>query len=710
MMQALPISNLLPAIASTPAVAALLPFDPQLPSPFTAVFQSVLKGAGNSAKVLPAGKSQDSSREPAATTGTGNNLVNLLPQEIAAAALPPILPNVLNLPEPSLSPANSPTRAALAYPDRASQAQPQALPNYFSAVATTGLGTDKAQVSDPSRNFNAATAIPLNPLEPQPALMSSGAVSQDTAASSIAAQDASPTPNVASNSNVPAAPVQAAPIAPAADSSLIPTASALSPIPDGSIHPLSGSPPQLQVIPTNGWNPPNGKVAEAIRADLSFLSMQALAPASEGTKASVSFTPPAAANPVVPSNPQPLTAAGAALSTSVAVATLPAENPVVPSNAQPLTAASAALSPSVAVATLPAANRVVPSNAQPLTAASAALSPSVAVASPPAANRVVPSNAQPLTAAGVALSPSVAVATLPVANPAVQTNPQSLTSMSSTLPETLARSAAKSAAMGASTIKFRENSQAPMANPAPPVPVTAVPNKTQSQDSSNASSGNESNPKPERASNVHGNEKGFVQALDPAAPEPVSGHSAAADSAAVVAAAPVQTQAANSGPAPATTGGADPRPTETLPGAPQNAPVVHAARIVDQPGQTEIRIKMQADSLGGVELRAHIAGDQIGASIAVEHHDVQIALAADLPALHNALIEKNLRVETLSVSHGTFSSLNEGPGQDSSHRDFAHSPAKFAYLEQPVTPESFTDAPPEWAGAPTSSAGLSVVA
>jgi flagellar hook-length control protein FliK len=680
MMQALPISNLLPAIASTPAVAALLPFDPQLPSPFTAVFQSVLKGAGNSAKVLPAGKSQDSSREPAATTGTGNNLVNLLPQEIAAAALPPILPNVLNFPEPSLSPANSPTRAALAYPDRASQAQPQALPNYFSAVATTGLGTDKAQVSDPSRNFNAATAIPLNPLEPQPALMSSGAVSQDTAASSIAAQDASPTPNVASNSNVPAAPVQAAPIAPAADSSLIPTASALSPIPDGSIHPLSGSPPQLQVIPTNGWNPPNGKVAEAIRADLSFLSMQALAPASEGTKASVSFTPPAAANPVVPSNPQPLTAAGAALSTSVAVATLPAENPVVPSNAQPLTAASAALSPSVAVA------------------------------SPPAANRVVPSNAQPLTAAGVALSPSVAVATLPVANPAVQTNPQSLTSMSPTLPETLARSAAKSAAMGASTIKFRENSQAPMANPAPPVPVTAVPNKTQSQDSSNASSGNESNPKPERASNVHGNEKGFVQALDPAAPEPVSGHSAAADSAAVVAAAPVQTQAANSGPAPATTGGADPRPTETLPGAPQNAPVVHAARIVDQPGQTEIRIEMQADSLGGVELRAHIAGDQIGASIAVEHHDVQIALAADLPALHNALIEKNLRVETLSVSHGTFSSLNEGPGQESGHRDFAHSPAKFAYLEQPVTPESFTDAPPEWAGAPTSSAGLSVVA
>ncbi|HSZ20058.1 MAG TPA: hypothetical protein VK770_09710, partial [Candidatus Acidoferrum sp.] len=227
-MQAIPISNLSTAIASSPAAAAPHPFEPRPSSPFTAVFQSVLKGAGSNAKIPPAGKSQDSSREQAATAGTGSNLLNPLPQEIAAAALRTILPNLLNLPQPSLSPTISPAQAALANPDRASQPQPQALPNYFSAEATTGLGTITAQVSNTLRNFNAATAIPLNPLEPQPALMTSAAVSQDATALPIAAQDATPAPNVASNSNVPAAPGQAVAIAPAADSNPIPPASAVS--------------------------------------------------------------------------------------------------------------------------------------------------------------------------------------------------------------------------------------------------------------------------------------------------------------------------------------------------------------------------------------------------------------------------------------------------------------------------------------------------
>jgi flagellar hook-length control protein FliK len=129
-----------------------------------------------------------------------------------------------------------------------------------------------------------------------------------------------------------------------------------------------------------------------------------------------------------------------------------------------------------------------------------------------------------------------------------------------------------------------------------------------------------------------------------------------------------------------------------------------------EPGQTEIRIEMQADSLGGVELRAHIAGDQIGASIAVEHHDAQVALASDSPALHSALVEKNIRVEILSVSSGTFSSLNGDPGQGHGQRGFTHSPAKFAYPGQHESPQAFMGAPAEWTGQENSSAGLSVVA
>jgi flagellar hook-length control protein FliK len=132
--------------------------------------------------------------------------------------------------------------------------------------------------------------------------------------------------------------------------------------------------------------------------------------------------------------------------------------------------------------------------------------------------------------------------------------------------------------------------------------------------------------------------------------------------------------------------------------------------MLQQPGQTEIRIEMQADSLGGVELRAHIAGDQIGASIAVEHHDAQLALTSDLASLHSALAEKNLRLETFTVSQGTFSSLGGGAGQDAGQRGFPQNPAKFAYLEQPDEPQSPAESPAEWAGQSNPRSGLSVVA
>jgi flagellar hook-length control protein FliK len=242
----------------------------------------------------------------------------------------------------------------------------------------------------------------------------------------------------------------------------------------------------------------------------------------------------------------------------------------------------------------------------------------------------------------------------------------------------------------------------------------------QGQDNSNGSSGNDSNPKPDHSSNAapnHADEKPFVQTLDTAAANPINVHPAQADAtnaaaaATAAAAPPVPAPPANSAPQPAAPANADARAADAhLPDASQNQAVVNAAHMVQQSGQTEIRIEMQADSLGGVELRAHIAGDQIGASIAVEHHDAQMALASDLPALHSALTEKNLHVETLTVSQGTFSSLGGGPGQDGGQRGFPQNPAKYAYLEQPETTPPTAEPPAEWNGPVNSRAGLSVVA
>ena len=87
-------------------------------------------------------------------------------------------------------------------------------------------------------------------------------------------------------------------------------------------------------------------------------------------------------------------------------------------------------------------------------------------------------------------------------------------------------------------------------------------------------------------------------------------------------------------------------------------------------GQAEIHIEMQAGPLGAVDLRAHVSGDQVGASIAVEHHDAQLMISNELPTLHVALAEKNLRVNSLSVSQGmgtsTGGGLGSGPGQKES--------------------------------------------
>jgi flagellar hook-length control protein FliK len=68
---------------------------------------------------------------------------------------------------------------------------------------------------------------------------------------------------------------------------------------------------------------------------------------------------------------------------------------------------------------------------------------------------------------------------------------------------------------------------------------------------------------------------------------------------------------------------------------------------------------MQTDRLGTVELRARVTGDEVGAAITVEKRDAHAALAAELPALQQALSEKHLRVDQLSLLQG---SLHSNPG------------------------------------------------
>ena len=138
--------------------------------------------------------------------------------------------------------------------------------------------------------------------------------------------------------------------------------------------------------------------------------------------------------------------------------------------------------------------------------------------------------------------------------------------------------------------------------------------------------------------------------------------------------------------------------------------VVNAVHLTDRTGQTEVRIEMQSESLGSVELRAHVSGNQIGASIAVEHHEAEVMLATELPALHSALAEKNIRMDSLVVSQGAHASMGGAPGEDHGQKYFTPSRAKSVRAGEMNSSPAFSEAPAEWSGTGSARAGLSVLA
>ncbi len=575
-----------------PAAASVLPFDPQQASPFAAAFQTALKGAATNGKSPVASKPQDSSRGPANATAAGNNPLGLFLPGMVSPALAPIPV------EPSLPAAALQSLVGVSALDGNTNQGTNASGNLFSLNSAmdvpAGAGQANASAPNSTDTSKAALLDPLGSLGDDKTAVEAGTAPQDSKSalqiaanqidlgaipnpSSNVSQDALTPQSGATNSTsvpdptnalLPVATNQDIPSGAIADSKPIPQDPASPPVQEGSANKLlenllqsniaSASPqPVPQNIAADGATPPAGKTAQTAHADMKFLNLQTLIPASAAAKASLS----ASAQPPANHDPQP--------------------------------------------------------NLPP------------AITSP-------------------------------------------------TLTETLEHSAAKSAALGAPTLKFHDNAKSQSDDSAPSVPMPAVSAKAQPQDGSNGSHGNDSNSKQDRSSpvaSVRTDDKGFVQTLNATAANPATGHAPAPDPTAVAASIPssvsAEPQATHSGTQqPAASSGADLHPSESLPAAPQGSAVVNTAHITVQPGQTEIRIEMQAESLGGVELRAHIAGDQIGASISVEHHDAQVALTTDLPALHIALAEKNLHLQSFTVSQGSFSSLSGGTGHDSGQRGF----------------------------------------
>ncbi len=82
---------------------------------------------------------------------------------------------------------------------------------------------------------------------------------------------------------------------------------------------------------------------------------------------------------------------------------------------------------------------------------------------------------------------------------------------------------------------------------------------------------------------------------------------------------------------------------------------------------SEMRVAMQTDLLGAIDLRAAMHQSTLTATIGVQRADVQTLLANELPALQHALAEKNLQVGQISV-------LNNHTGGALDSRSSGHDP------------------------------------
>ena len=117
--------------------------------------------------------------------------------------------------------------------------------------------------------------------------------------------------------------------------------------------------------------------------------------------------------------------------------------------------------------------------------------------------------------------------------------------------------------------------------------------------------------------------------------------------------------------------------------------LVQSANLGGNLRSSEMNIALQSGTLGPVELRTRVTGDVVGASIGVERHDAHAVIAGDLPALHQALHDRQLRVGDLSVYQGSLHSGGAtGDGRPSQHRETtSQRPATAGWTsEQTATP------------------------
>ena len=99
-----------------------------------------------------------------------------------------------------------------------------------------------------------------------------------------------------------------------------------------------------------------------------------------------------------------------------------------------------------------------------------------------------------------------------------------------------------------------------------------------------------------------------------------------------------------------------------------STPQLSGARLIAHQQYSELQLKIHSEDLGAVQIRATMRAGQIGAAITADRPEAREALSSAMPALHQALRDRDVRVEQISViDHSQASNdFNLGSGSQQS--------------------------------------------
>lgn len=170
----------------------------------------------------------------------------------------------------------------------------------------------------------------------------------------------------------------------------------------------------------------------------------------------------------------------------------------------------------------------------------------------------------------------------------------------------------------------------------------------------------------------------------------------AAISSAVASASPAKTSHLQ-GPDPQTigknrTGSAAVAPSVPDPPAPPGPGSVQMARMVSKAAQAEMRIGLNTQAFGSVEVRTSVHSNDVGVVIGSERGDLRSLMTNDLPGIASNLQQQNLRLNQVSFQQQGFAFASDSSSAgDSQARSFVPQPAVASGLfSEPFPAESVT--------------------